>query len=106
MALNMLKPRLKVIPATTRVKLLETKAGTTERIRGRTWMTTRRAVLMRDNYRCAGCGIVRADNECDHTVPLEQGGSNDMCNLQTLCGGPDGCHTRKTAAEAKARAGS
>lgn len=68
-------------------------------------MTKRRAVLVRDGYRCQACGIVRADNEVDHSVPLEQGGSNDMSNLQTLCGGQDGCHTRKSAAEGKARRG-
>ena len=68
-------------------------------------MTTRRSVLVRDGYRCQSCGIVRADNECDHITPLEQGGSNDMSNLQTLCGGLDGCHTRKSSAEGKARHG-
>lgn len=45
------------------------------------------------------------DNEVDHRVPLEQGGTNDDDNLQTLCGGPDGCHTRKSKEEAKNRAG-
>lgn len=65
----------------------------------------RRRILLRDGYTCQGCGVVRMDNEVDHRVPLEQGGTNDDDNLQTLCGGPDGCHTRKSKEEAKNRAG-
>lgn len=60
---------------------------------------------MRDGYACKGCGRVHASNEVDHIVPLEQGGGNDIGNLQVLCGGPLGCHTLKTKQEAKARAG-
>jgi len=45
------------------------------------------------------------DNEIDHRIPLEQGGTNDDSNLETLCGGPDGCHDLKTRQEAKDRAG-
>lgn len=90
---------------TNRVKVLDTKAGATPRIRGDSWMALRLKVLQRDGYTCQCCGIVRKDNEVDHRTPLEQGGTNDMSNLQTLCGGPDGCHTRKTKAEARGRAG-
>ena len=103
MALTTLKPRLQAIN-TNRVKVLDTKAGATERIRGRSWMGIRREVLLRDGYRCQSCGLVRMDNEVDHTTPLEQGGSNDISNMQTLCGGPKGCHTAKTKREAAARA--
>lgn len=99
-----LQPRMQTIKATSTVKVLDTKAGATERIRGRSWMTLRREVLLRDRYTCACCGIVRSDNEVDHIVPLEQGGAAmDINNMQTLCGGPDGCHTRKTASEARHR---
>jgi 5-methylcytosine-specific restriction endonuclease McrA len=90
---------------TRRLPVLEAKAGTTQRIRGDTWMSIRRKVLQRDGYACQCCGIVRRDNEVDHRIPLEQGGSNELDNLQTLCGGPDGCHTRKTKAEAQGRGG-
>ena len=100
----MLKQRLQA-SRTSAVKGLDTKAGATERIRGRTWMDIRREVLLRDGYSCKVCGRVHASNEVDHIVPLEQGGSNDASNLQTLCGGPAGCHTKKSAFEAKARAG-
>lgn len=105
MAIKMLQPRLQTLKTTSLVKVLDTKAGATERIRGRLWMTMRREVLIRDKYACQCCGIVRMDNEVDHTIPLEQGGSNDISNMNTLCGGPEGCHTRKTKAEATARAG-
>lgn len=103
MSIKMLKPRLQAINS-NKLKVLDAKAGATERIRGRSWMSLRREVLLRDGYACQCCGIVRMDNECDHIIPLEQGGSNDISNMQTLCGGPDGCHTRKTVEEAKARA--
>ena len=68
-------------------------------------MATRRRILLRDRYTCQGCGLVRSDHEIDHRVPLELGGSNDDDNLQTLCGGADGCHARKSSAETTARAG-
>lgn len=99
-----LKPRLQTL-STSRVRVLQGKAGATPRIRGDAWMATRRRILLRDGYTCRCCGIVRLDNEVDHIIPLEQGGSNDDDNLQVLCGGPSGCHTLKTASEAKARAG-
>jgi 5-methylcytosine-specific restriction protein A len=102
MAIKMLTNRLQAI-VTNRVPVLEAKAGTTQRIRGREWMGIRREVLLRDSYKCQSCGIVRMDNECDHIIPLEQGGSNDISNMQTLCGGPKGCHTAKTKRESQAR---
>jgi len=88
--------------------MLEAKAGTTERIRGSTWMSTRRRIMARDSYTCAGCGLVRMDHEVDHIIGLEQQGSNADDNLQLLCRkhtGGDGCHAIKTKDEAKARAG-
>lgn len=96
----------------TRLPTLQAKAGSTPRIRGDAWMATRRAVMQRDKYTCAGCGSIRMDHEVDHVVPLEQGGSNDLENLQLLCawfdasGVKQGCHAAKTKAEAKGRAGS
>lgn len=104
MKLQRLPQRLQTIN-TTRRPTLEAKAGTTPRLRGDTWMTIRRRILLRDGFKCQCCGIVRMDNEVDHITPLEQGGSNEDDNLQTLCSGPDGCHARKTKQEAQARAG-
>lgn len=101
--LSTLKPRLGNVRA-NRLSLLEVKAGSTVRIRGRRWMTTRMRIAARDSFCCAECG--RAWNEhldhVDHRVPLEAGGSNDDANLQLLC---VDCHARKTAAEAAGRFG-
>ena len=37
--------------------------------------------------------------ECDHIVPVSQGGSDDMSNLATIC---TECHRDKTSKEAEA----
>lgn len=103
MALTTLKPKLATLD-TRQVKTLDTKAGATERVRGRKWMNTRDRVALAHGYRCSGCGCVwvQGRDQIDHKVPLEQGGSNDDSNLQPLC---DDCHKAKTAAEAKTRSG-
>ena len=105
MALKTLKPRLAVLN-TNRVKVLDTKAGATERIRGSAWMKTRHSVLVRDLFTCAACGLISRKHEVDHIQPLEQGGdAMGMHNMQLLCSGPDGCHARKSAAEGRTRRG-
>ena len=102
--LKTIKPRLATLNAFT-VRTLTVKAGASERVRGDAWTRIRNQVLVRDAYTCQGCGRVSADNEVDHIKPLEQGGHpTDPKNLQTLCKGPDGCHTKKTARENAARA--
>ena len=103
MALKTLRPRLQVLNA-SRAATLQTKAGNTERPRGRAWMATRDRVALAHDYRCVDCGCVWTPNrdQIDHDVPLEQGGSNDDANLKTRC---DSCHKVKTATEATARAG-
>ena len=104
MKLNKLPSRLATV-VTTRLPTLQTKAGSTPRVAGSSWMNTRRRIMQRDGFACACCGAIRMDHEVDHRIPLEQGGSNDDDNLQLLCGGPGRCHAAKTAAEAKERAG-
>ncbi|WP_317921080.1 MULTISPECIES: HNH endonuclease signature motif containing protein [unclassified Cupriavidus] len=101
--LQMLKPRLQASTA-KRVPILETKAGTAPRPRGRLWMETRQRVALAHGFRCVDCGHVwiAARDQIDHDVPLEQGGSNDDSNLRPRC---DDCHKAKTAREAAARAG-
>jgi len=86
----------------------------------------RRLVRKRDRGRCADCGVdtyavrreVRGPGrtrklrergyvprrslwELDHIVPLIDGGTHALENLQTLC---TPCHKRKTAGEARERA--
>lgn len=97
--------------ATTRLPTLQTKAGATPRTRGSAWMAIRQRVKLRDSHTCAGCGSIRNDHEVDHIVPLEQGGTDEMSNLQLLCAWFDdtgvkrGCHADKSAIEAKERGG-
>jgi 5-methylcytosine-specific restriction protein A len=103
--LQRLAPRLATLN-TNRVKVLDTKAGATERIRGRAWMDVRKQVMVRDLYTCAGCGLIRKDHEVDHVQPLEQGGdAMSLGNMQLLCSGPEGCHAVKSAKEGRARHG-
>ncbi len=62
------------------------------------WSVIRRDVLNRDANVCRSCGRVcyGSNANVDHIVPLEQGGTDDMSNLQTLC---RSCHGRKTITE-------
>jgi hypothetical protein len=53
----------------------------------------RKQVLERDAYRCQECGT-HLDLSVDHIVPEVLGGSDDLENLQTLCGP---CNSRKGA---------
>ena len=51
----------------------------------------RKAVLEKYNGTCAWCGS-REEPEIDHIVPLREGGTNAIENLQVLC---KSCNTRK-----------
>ena len=101
MALKTLKPRLAVLN-TNRVRVLDTKAGATERMTGRAWMKVRREVLAEGLFACVDCARVSASNQIDHDTPLEQGGSHDKANLKIRC---VDCHKAKTNRETKARFG-
>jgi hypothetical protein len=84
--------------------------------RSRTW-DPRVAVRRTHGTTCAGCGVqcepvpenqVTWEGEvvwvpwsADHRLPLEDGGSHTLDNLQCLC---DPCHAEKTAREARERA--
>lgn len=78
-------------------------------------MHYRRAALERDRlpgggWRCAHCGRHtrnEADFEADHVVPLVDGGSTDLSNVQLLCltdRNSGRCHVAKTSGEARTRA--
>lgn len=44
------------------------------------------AVFKRDNFRCVVCGKGKESGlHADHKIPVIQGGTDDMENLQTLC---------------------
>jgi 5-methylcytosine-specific restriction enzyme A len=51
----------------------------------------REYVFQRDNHQCQSCGQT-AKLSIDHIIPLASGGSNDISNLQTLCGS---CNSQK-----------
>ena len=52
-----------------------------------------RTVWDRDDWTCQHCGTHR-DLTVDHVVPVSKGGTDDLDNLQTLCGT---CNSRKGA---------
>ena len=47
----------------------------------------RHEVLKRDNYKCVECGASKEDMPLRfiHIIPIAQGGTDEMSNLQTLC---------------------
>jgi 5-methylcytosine-specific restriction enzyme A len=51
----------------------------------------REYVFVRDNHQCRGCGQT-TNLTIDHIIPLATGGSNDISNLQALCGS---CNSQK-----------
>ena len=61
----------------------------------------RERVHKRDRGKCASCGRRSRKWEHDHIIPLKDGGSHALDNIQTLC---IPCHKLKTAREAGARA--
>ncbi len=65
---------------------------------GPEWRKARQAALARAGGRCEQCGSRRA-LQVDHIIPVSQGGTHGLGNLQVLCSGPGSCHARKTAAE-------
>lgn len=75
-----------------------------KRTRGRAWMKTRAYVLAQQPL-CAECdrnGRTTAAEEVDHILPLSQGGTDEIGNLQGLC---KPCHKAKTARESRAGRG-
>ncbi|MCJ7795853.1 MAG: HNH endonuclease, partial [Thermoleophilia bacterium] len=51
--------------------------------------------------RCEACGVtLSAGWQCDHIIPLKDGGTNALDNLRVLC---PRCHTRKTKHDRQGR---
>jgi 5-methylcytosine-specific restriction enzyme A len=78
-----------------------------ERVAGEAFLSKRKGrskrrmrILSRDSFLCNHCSqpFPESNLEVDHIIPLVQGGSDDDCNLQTLC---KPCHLKKTVAERK-----
>ena len=61
----------------------------------RPWSVLRRQALERDDWQCVKCKRP-GRLEVDHVIPIQDGGSNELDNLQTLC---RGCHIDKSRQE-------
>ncbi len=61
----------------------------------------RHEVFKRDNYKCLECAKSKKETtlHCDHILPVAQGGSDELDNLQTLC---QACNLAKTNRKWKA----
>lgn len=51
---------------------------------GGTWGRTRQRIFERDGYACTYCGAA-GPLECDHVIPVAQGGGHHDANLTTAC---------------------
>lgn len=65
---------------------------------GRAWQRLRLLKLRTDPVCECGCGGMA--EEVDHKLPLEDGGTNEWSNLQSLT---KACHSRKTQRDVAAR---
>lgn len=68
------------------------------------WNAIRAYIAERDNHRCQefmrdGTPCTDIGTECDHIIPLSQGGSDNPDNLRMLC---KWHHARKSSAEGNA----
>jgi 5-methylcytosine-specific restriction protein A len=91
------------------VQRVQPLATDNQRVRGSTWQKTRDRILRRDMglCQCPDCqapgATPRLATVVDHRTPLWEGGGNDDDNLQAMAAVP--CHEKKSAEEAKRRAG-
>jgi 5-methylcytosine-specific restriction protein A len=100
---KMLRPQLSALPQAIAAPL---RMATHRRLTGAAWGRLRDAAMRRANGLCQcpdcmGHGIPRPAHEVDHIVPLWQGGTDDLENLQAL---HRDCHRSKTRREAADRA--
>jgi 5-methylcytosine-specific restriction protein A len=69
---------------------------------GRRWRTIRDAYIARHPLceLCETAGLLVPAEQVHHKLPLDQGGTNDDANLQSLCAS---CHSRITITETNRR---
>lgn len=61
---------------------------------GQDWQEQRSRSFRRDGYICQECHETVASWKIEphHIIKKSKGGSDDLTNLRTLCGGEKGCH--------------
>lgn len=64
------------------------------RVTGSAGVAQRLRIRERDNYTCCRCTRITNTGEVDHTIPLDEYGTNEDSNLKYLC---IDCHKIKTA---------
>lgn len=101
MALKTLQPRIgSLTPKRERGWQPDTLRGNRhQRGYGTTWERLRVAILERDSYLCQAClrtGRVTPATQVDHVIPKAHGGTDDECNLSSICAP---CHRYKTSRE-------
>ena len=52
---------------------------------GRTPRRLRERALVRDDWRCQNCDTIEGRLEVHHLTSREEGGTDELTNLQTLC---------------------
>ena len=79
------------------------KTSRHERGYGNAWDKLRKLVLQRDKHLCQPCLAKRRvtpATQVDHITPKAKGGTDDLDNLQGICGP---CHEAKTTIESGGR---
>ena len=67
------------------------------------YQRNRKRRLARAEGRCEACGVTLSAScgwQCDHLIPLADGGTNALENLRVLCAS---CHTEKTKRDRERR---
>lgn len=100
--LTCLKPRVGAQPPT---RLAERGAvhGHERMANGHKWRQIKHRIMSRDCGMCVLCsaaGRFELATDCDHKVPVWEGGTDADWNLQSLC---KACHKAKSAVEAARR---
>jgi 5-methylcytosine-specific restriction endonuclease McrA len=63
--------------------------ATPSRLPAEEWEFLRKAALERDGYSCGNCGKSNLVLQVHHIIEIQNGGSNRLTNLRTLC---NECH--------------
>lgn len=79
------------------------RGSSSDRGYGWEWQKARELAIRRDLGLCVPClkqGRTTAFAQVDHVIPKSQGGTDDVENLQCICGD---CHAFKTQGESRGK---